>query len=113
MHLPLKTEHLAFSVAADLVPWTTKLRVFGRLPSSTKLRALTELCHLRNPKKMVAAAVVDPDVMGPNILYRLLLEHVPPSPSSPHISPQASSHVWRTPATYHNLFIICERLQRC
>jgi len=49
------------------------------LPSSTKLRALTELCHLRNPKKMVAAAVVDPDVMGPNILYRLLLEHSKPS----------------------------------
>ena len=61
---------------ADLVPWRTKLRVFGKLPAGYKMKALGELAHLRNPEKLIAGAVVDPDVMGPNILYKLLLDHV-------------------------------------
>lgn len=63
-------------VAADLVPWRTKMRVFGKLPSFTKVKALGELVHLRNPEKLIASAVVNPEVMGPKILYALLLDHV-------------------------------------
>lgn len=58
------------------MPWRTKLRVFGKLPAGYKMKALGELAHLRNPEKLIAGAVVDPDVMGPNILYKLLLDHV-------------------------------------
>lgn len=67
-----------FMLAADLVPWKTKMRVFGKLPASTKVRAIGEICHLRNPEKLIAGAVVDPSVMGPKILYKLLLDHVGP-----------------------------------
>ena len=62
--------------AADLVPAATKLHIFGALPAKTKLKAMGEICHLRNPEQLVAAAVVDPKVMGPSVLYKLLLDHV-------------------------------------
>ena len=54
------------------------MRVFGKLPAATKVKAIGEICHLRNPEKLIAAAVVDPDVMGPKVLYKLLLDHVSP-----------------------------------
>lgn len=59
-----------------MVPWQAKMRVFGKLPVRTQAAALRELCHLRNPTNLVAAAVVDPAVMGPTVLYRVLLDHV-------------------------------------
>lgn len=73
------------------MPWQTKLRVFGKLPVRTQARALKELCQLRNPVKLVAAAVVDPDVMGPTALYKVLLDHVrfmTPSLTIPGVFPQ-------------------------
>ncbi len=76
---PIFFSSLIGSCAADLVPWRTKLRVFGKLPAGYKMKAIGELVHLRNPEKLIAGAVVDPDVMGPNILYKLLLDHVSPA----------------------------------
>ena len=43
------------------------------------MMAIKEVLKFKSPESMVAAAVVDPDVMGPTILYRLILDHVSPS----------------------------------
>lgn len=40
------------------------------------MSALKEVIKLKNPENLVAAAVVNPDVMGPAILYQLILDHV-------------------------------------
>ena len=62
--------------AADLMPLGTGIKVYLAMPARVQLKAILGILKGRNPQKVIAPAVVDPDIFGLTPLYRTMLDQV-------------------------------------
>lgn len=58
------------------MPLATGIRIYAAMPMRVKLKAMLGICKGRNPQKIMAPAVVDPDVFGMTPLYKHILDYV-------------------------------------